>query len=126
MHLKVDEGIVCKRRDVREDKIPHNQFLEAEADVERRHDNRVGVARESKANLIGRAKCSNQLTNLNELVVEAMDQLMRSQALWRRMAEARGEATDREGETDRGRRSMDPGDGSRDERARRRVLEALA
>jgi hypothetical protein len=117
MHLKVDEEIVCKRRDVREDKIPHNQFLEAKADVERRHDNHVGVARESKANLIGRAKRGNQLTSLNELVVEATNQLMRSQVLWRRMAEAGGKATDREGETDRVRCSMDPGNGSRDERA---------
>jgi hypothetical protein len=68
--------------------------LEAEADVERRHDKRVGVAWEGKAHLIGRAKCGNQLTSLTELVVEATDQLMCSQAGWRKMAEAGGEATD--------------------------------
>jgi hypothetical protein len=71
--------------------------LEAKADVERHHDDRVGVAWEGKAHLIGRAKRSNQLTNLTELVVEATDQLMCSQAQWRRMAEAGGEATDRRG-----------------------------
>jgi hypothetical protein len=58
-------------------------FLEAETDVERRHDDRVGVAWEGKAHLIGRAKRGNQLTSLTELVVEATDQLMCSQARWR-------------------------------------------